>query len=67
MRYIATSTKGGGEEKFAPLDLTAVDAEEQFYSLIANSEAEKVAVISAMGTIGTSEDEEVNSALARAI
>ncbi|KAL7539742.1 hypothetical protein ACHAXR_012361 [Thalassiosira sp. AJA248-18] len=67
VRYIATSTKGGGEEKFAPIDLTAADAEEQFYSLIANSEAEKVAVISAMGTIGTSEDEGVNSALARAI
>ncbi|KAL7537489.1 hypothetical protein ACHAXR_007848, partial [Thalassiosira sp. AJA248-18] len=67
VKYIATSTKGGGEEKFAPLDLTATDAEEQFYSLIANSDAEKVAVISAMGTIGTSEDEVVNSALARAI
>ena len=76
IQYIATATTqkvGRDREEFVSLDLTASDAEEQFYQLIAtttqhsNNEKKKVAVISTMGSIGTNRDEEVNAVLSRAI
>lgn len=85
--YIATATPStvaakstDADETYAALDLTADDAEEQFYNLIQKSigdttttatankkKQRKVAVISAMGSIGTADDEKVNSALVHAI
>jgi len=79
VKYIATCTpstfaklKDDGE--FVPLDLTAADSEVQFAKLIQNAIEDsstntnrKLAVISAMGSIGTDQDEEVNAGLARAV
>ena len=80
LHYIATSTSGKSrdedEEKFVKLDLTSVNAEEQVYQLITsqlkagNTSGEgssKVAIISAMGSIGTDQDGLINSALSNAI
>eukprot|EP00579_Thalassiosira_antarctica_P025888 CAMPEP_0202002460 /NCGR_PEP_ID=MMETSP0905-20130828/8294_1 /ASSEMBLY_ACC=CAM_ASM_000554 /TAXON_ID=420261 /ORGANISM="Thalassiosira antarctica, Strain CCMP982" /LENGTH=558 /DNA_ID=CAMNT_0048559365 /DNA_START=240 /DNA_END=1916 /DNA_ORIENTATION=+ len=76
VRYIATSTSntaaGNKDDEFVPLDLTASDAGEQFYQLISTSvkssdNPNRIAVISAMGAIGTDKDEQVNAALAAAI
>ena len=83
LHYIATSTSGKSgstdeEEKFVKLDLTSNNAEEQVYQLIMSqltttdtpeegSTSNKVAIISAMGSIGTNQDELVNSALSNAI
>jgi len=81
LQYIATSTSGKSddEDKFVKLDLTSNNAEEQVYQLImsqlkagdtsgeGSSSNKKVAIISAMGSIGTNQDEEVNSALSNAI
>ncbi len=68
--YTATSTSGDGEVSLAPLDLTASDAEEKFYRLLVNDASKsnrKISIISAMGVIGTKDDEYVNSALVNAI
>jgi len=80
LQYIATSTSGKSddEDKFVKLDLTSNNAEEQVYQLIMSqlkagdtsgegSSSKKVAIISAMGSIGTNQDELVNSALSNAI
>ncbi|KAL7552263.1 hypothetical protein ACHAWF_015495 [Thalassiosira exigua] len=79
VEYVATSTpasaddkKGSGEEDFEPLDLTAADAEDQFRRLVATKiedadGAKKIAVISAMGAIGTDRDREINAAQANAV
>ena len=82
VEYIATATPAtagnknnsaeNDEGEFVPLDLTAPDAEEQFYNLIKATvpielQKKEVAVISAMGTIGTKQDEMVNAALVKAI
>jgi len=82
LQYIATSTSGKSddeEDKFVTLDLTSNNAEEEVYQLITSqlkagdtsgegsSSYGKVAIISAMGSIGTNQDEEVNSALSNAI
>ena len=65
------------EDKFIKLDLTSSNAEEQVYQLIMSQlkaddtsgegSSKKVSIISAMGSIGTDQDEEVNSALSNAI
>ena len=86
--YIATSTtstqktvagdddgNGSEYEEFVQLDLTANDAEDQFYKIITDAAQKKkkygniknVAIISAMGSIGNDKDEEVNAALSKAI
>ena len=76
-----SSTKISKEnDKFVKLDLTSVNAKEQVYRLImsqlrttdtqegsSSSSSKKVAIISAMGSIGTNQDELVNSALSNAI
>jgi len=80
LQYIATSTSGKSdeEEKFVKLDLTSNNAEEQVYQLIMSQltpvddtpeegSSKKVAILSAMGSIGTNQDELVNSALSNAI
>ena len=79
IQYIATTTpstfrKMGEKDKFVPLDLTAENAQQDFYDIVSSAvkgdgatPAKEVAVIAAMGTIGTKDDEKVNSALAEAI
>ena len=81
LQYIATSTSGksdDNDEQFVKLDLTSSNAEEQVYQLITSqlkagdtsgegSSSRKVAIISAMGSIGTDQDEVINSALSNAI
>jgi len=79
VEYVATrtsntstsSSSSDDDEEFVSLDLTSPNAGEQFYKLLSNSiqksSSKKVAVISAMGTIGTEKDAAVNSALVRAI
>jgi len=79
IQYIATTTpatfrKMSEKDKFVPLDLTAENAQQEFYDIVSSAvkgdgttPAKEVAVIAAMGTIGTKDDEKVNSALAEAI
>lgn len=79
IQYIATTTpatfrKMSEKDKlFVPLDLTAENAQQDFYNIVSSavqgdgSSAKEVAVIAAMGTIGTKDDEKVNAALAEAI
>eukprot|EP00985_Skeletonema_marinoi_P005506 scaffold2388_cov201-Skeletonema_marinoi.AAC.4 len=62
------------KDKFVPLDLTAENAQQEFYDIVSSAvkgdgttSAKEVAVIAAMGTIGTKDDEKVNAALAEAI
>jgi len=79
IQYIATTTpamtfrKMNEKDKFVPLDLTAENAQQDFYDIVSSavkgdgSSAKEVSVIAAMGTIGTKDDEKVNAALAEAI
>ncbi len=78
VNYIATTTPATfrnmkEKDKFVPLDLTAENAQQDFYDTISSAmkddgtSAKEVAVIAAMGTIGTKDDEKVNAALAEAI
>lgn len=82
IQYIATTTPATfhkmsekDKKKFIPLDLTAENAQQDFYDIVSSaavqgdnsSSAKGVAIIAAMGTIGTKDDEKVNAALAEAI
>ena len=78
MNFIATTTPStyrnmNEKGNFVPLDLTAENAQQDFYDIIStvikadDRYAKEIAVIAAMGTIGTKDDEKVNAALAEAI
>jgi hypothetical protein len=82
VHYISTSTpdtvvKNQGTnpgEEFVSLDLTSDNAEDEFYTLLLRSAGgdeggkwKRISIISAMGTIGTKNDAQVNAALVRAI
>ena len=71
------------KESFVSLDLTSQDAQENFYNIVSSvimegnnnndddatpsTTAKEIAVIAAMGSIGTKDDEKVNSAIVEAI
>jgi len=78
MNFIATTTPStyrnmNEKGNFVPLYLTAENAQQDFYDIIStvmkadDRYAKEIAVIAAMGTIGTKDDEKVNAALAEAI
>ncbi len=78
IQYIATTTPAtfrrmGEKDKFVSLDLTTENAQQDFYNIISNAmngddtSAKEVAIIAAMGSIGTKDDEKVNAALTKAI
>ena len=73
IQYIATTTpatfrKMSEKDKFVSLDLTAENAQQDFYNIVSDAlKGKEVAIIAAMGTIGTKDDEKVNAALTKAI
>lgn len=78
IQYIATTTpatfrKMSEKDKFVSLDLTAENAQQDFYNIISDavkendSSAKEVAIVAAMGSIGAKDDEKVNAALTKAI
>ncbi len=78
IQYIATTTpstfsKMSKKDKFVSLDLIAENAQQDFYNIISDAmkgndtSTKELAIIAAMGSIGTKDDEEVNAALTKAI